>query len=76
MVDDLMNNHLRARHGMTRAQVRALLGPPDAQSQVDKQNHIDRYDLGPVGAFGMDPSTLQLKYDNAGKLKQMEAGEE
>src|SRR5687767_1815960 len=73
MLGDLMRNHLRV--GMRREQVRTLLGPPDAQSEVDRENNIDSYNLGHIGPMGIDPSILQLKYDPAGVLVGMRAFE-
>ena len=74
MVNDLMQNHLHP--GMPRWQVHALLGPPDAQSENDKQKGIDAYQLGYAGFMGgIDPMVLTIYYNKTNRLIRTEAGE-
>jgi hypothetical protein len=73
MLSDLLTNRLRK--GMSREQVRALLGKPDSQSQWDREHDNDGYDLGHVGPFGVDPSVLTIQYDKGGRVLTFEAGE-
>ncbi len=68
MVSDVMHRYLKP--GMSRQQVRELLGKPDSTSQFDTENHREGYGLGHIGAFGIDPSILVLQYDVSGKLKE------
>ena len=60
MLGDLRANHLK--RGMTRAEVVALLGPPDRPSGVAL---VDAY---LVGCSVSDPITLDCEYDAAGRL--------
>ena len=72
MVDDLIMHRLKI--GMPRPQARALLGNPDASAQSmagpeerPVVNDTDAYSLGFIGK-AKDISTLEVRYDEAGKL--------
>lgn len=73
MLIDLLRNHLHA--GMTQQQVRKLLGPPDSQSEDDRENNRDVYDLGYIGPMGIDPSFLEIEYDRNGRIISIQSGE-
>lgn len=65
MVDDLLTNHLKA--GASRAEIRSLLGKPDAE-----QGHQILYFVGPGGDFPIDPTTLVLYLGEGGRLVRWE----
>ncbi len=72
MTNDLIKNQIKIE--MPRSQSRALLGAPDASSQITFDTHgqvivndTDAYSLGFVGD-AKDISTLELHFDAAGRL--------
>ncbi len=73
MIKDLATRRLHI--GMTRREIRALLGPPDYGSEWDRQNNRDVYGYGYEGYMGIDPSVLRLQYDAAGRLTEISFGE-
>jgi hypothetical protein len=64
MTMDLRRNHLH--HGMTRQQVRSLLGPPDCHVSHDPS--MDSYWLGAWGGFQMDSQSLDIYYNPSGNM--------
>jgi hypothetical protein len=73
MIGDLRRNHLRP--GTPRERVRALLGPSECDSQADREQRTDCWELGHVGAFGIDPTVLEVTYDKDGRLLRVEVYE-
>ena len=69
MVDDLLDrNELR---GMSRAQVVALIGEPDRQSDVTGYDLV--YWLGPQrGLIGTDSEYLVMKLDKSNRVTSVE----
>lgn len=63
MVKDLRQRYLKP--GMTRQQVRQLLGKPDYDSH-DKD--VDSYFLGVWGFMSVDATVLEVEYDKAGRM--------
>lgn len=59
-IESLQRDHMRA--GMSRADVRALLGEPEASTPG-----MDRYALG-VAPLGIDPQTYVIRYDDSGRV--------
>ena len=65
MVKDLMRRYLR--NGMTKHEVRQLLGKPDYDSLY---RDTDSYFIGVIGCLSVDASTLDVHYDKAGKVSR------
>ncbi len=63
MVVDLLQTHLRV--GMSRTEVRRLLGEPD-----QRHGSSDVYELG-VSPYGIDFEYLLIDYDSAGQVTQL-----
>lgn len=59
MVTDLQK---RVLPGMSREEVRFLLGPPDAGGWGDTMS----YSIGSWSGFGMDPDILDIAFDKTG----------
>lgn len=74
MLDDVTSNLLR--EGMTRDEVLAVLGRPDASSERPRRQRNGKlalvkdweYYAGPVGLLGMDHEWLRLGFSSEGKL--------
>lgn len=63
MVKDLRQRYLR--NGMTRQEIRQLLGKPDYGSF---SKDVDSYFIGVLGFMSVDASTLDIRYDSAGRV--------
>lgn len=68
MADDLVANHLK--HGMTKDEVRALIGPPDEHPYYEPAEWV--YLLGPWRNQGIDNEWLALDFDEQGRLTRFE----
>jgi len=62
MIDDLFNNHLRK--GLPKEEITKLLGEPD----FEVSDNFISYNLGMWSGFRMDYDSLDLEFDNSGKL--------
>lgn len=63
MYKDLLQRHLDP--GMTRQEVRRLLGKPDYDSL---EKDVDSYFIGVMGAMSVDATVLEVHYDQKGRL--------
>lgn len=66
MAEDVLHNRLH--RGMTKSEVRKLLGLPN-NSRFEDENHIDSYFLGHWGYMSIDGDCLIINYDASNKLK-------
>jgi len=70
MHNDLLQRYLR--NGMTRQQVRHLLGKPDYDSH---SNDVDTYFLGVWGLMSVDATLLKVQYDEKDRVVRTEVAE-
>lgn len=70
MVKDLRARYLKP--GMTRQQVRQLLGKPDYGSH---EREVDSYFLGVWGFMSVDATVLEVRYDKAGRVVSTDVAE-
>jgi len=66
MAEDLRRHYLR--NGMTREQVRRLLGKPDNSEYDEQQGKVDHYFLGAWGFISIDGDLFIVHYDKSGRL--------
>lgn len=64
MYEDLLEKHLKK--GMTKAEVLALLGKPDATSR----SRLFSYELGMWSGMRIDTDTLDVEFDGTDKVKR------
>lgn len=67
MLDDLLTNHLRA--GMTREEVRAMLGPANGSSKFGVPREWS-YGLGAWSGMRMDGDYLSVVFDARGRVER------
>jgi hypothetical protein len=58
--------------GMSKEEVRFMLGPPDNSQQDDEQGNLDRYFLGQWGPMSIDGDQLLVHYDGARRVVSSE----
>lgn len=66
MADDLCQRLLH--EGMSKTDVRALLGDPQNSEYQEEQGNIDAYCLGAVEQFVMDAYFLEIHYDESQRV--------
>jgi hypothetical protein len=75
MADDLVRNHLAG--GLSRSQVRALIGSPDRTLQSNASTRVlgaetDTYRIGSWSMQGMDDAFVYVHYDANGNVIEAE----
>ncbi len=70
MTDDLCQRFLH--EGMSKTEVRALLGDPENSEYQEQQGNVDAYQLGTVEQFVMDAYFLEVHYDESQRLVSTE----